>query len=84
MKYEYPGGIMDYEKNMIERFEDHILPFTIKNGPKIGESAMNGDAAAEEIIRRQRLFVEGVPEMRFLNFKLLNKAIKLWRNSQCQ
>lgn len=77
-KYEYPGGVMDWEKPLIDKFETEILPYTIKNGPKIGEAAMQGDRVAEEIIRRQQLFVEGLPELRRANFKMLTIALKLW------
>lgn len=82
MRYDYPGGVMDYEKPMIEKFESEILPYTIKHGPRIGESAMNGDVVAEEIIRRQRLFVEGLPEMRRTNLAMLINALKLWEKKQ--
>ena len=84
MKFEYPGGVMPEEIPLIERFEDEVLPFALKHGPQIGEMAMNGDLAAEEIIRRQHLFVLGVPEMRQFNYKLLVKAIKLWEERRNQ
>ncbi len=83
MKFEYPG-LMPEEIPLIERFEEDVLPYTIKHGPQIGEMAMNGDLAAEEIIRRQHLFVEGLPEMRSFNYKLLVKAIKLWESRRSQ
>ena len=35
-------------------------------------------SVAEEVIRRQRLLVEGLPEMRATNFKMLVSALKAW------
>lgn len=78
MQFDYPGGVMDWERPMIERFERDVLPYTIKHGPHIGDSAMKGNVIAEEIIRRHRLFVEGLPELRATNFNLLVNALKLW------
>lgn len=77
-KYEYPGGVMDWERPLIEKFENEVLPYTLKNGPRIGEAAMQGNTVAEEIIRRQQLFVEGLPELRRANFKMLLIALQLW------
>jgi hypothetical protein len=77
-RYDYPGGVASEDVPVIERFERDVLPFVLKNGPEIGDAAMRGDATCEEIIRRNRLFVEGLPEMRALNLKLLIRALKAW------
>jgi len=69
---------MPEEEPLIERFEADVLPYTLKHGARIGEDAMNGSEVAEEIIRRQRLFVEGVPELREMNYRLLVAALKTW------
>jgi hypothetical protein len=63
---------------LIERFEDEILPFTTKHGSEIGESALQGNLLCEEIIRRQHLFCDGLPEKRPENFKRLIECLKLW------
>lgn len=80
MKYSYPGGVLPEEISLMEKFEDEILPYTQKHGAQIGEMAMNGDLAAEEIIRRQHLFVMGLPEYRKFNLQLLIKAMKQWES----
>jgi hypothetical protein len=84
MRFDYPGGVMPEEVPLIERFERDVFPYTLAHGPQIGEMAMNGDLAAEEIIRRQHLFVCGVPELREFNYKLLVKALKLWETRRHQ
>lgn len=77
MRYDW-GIVLPEEQPLIEKFEDEVLPFTKKHGPEIGEKAMQGDVVCEEIIRRQHLFVSGLPEKRPENFKLLVKALKTW------
>ena len=77
-RYDYPGGVLPEEKPLIEMFERDALPFVLKNGSEIGASAMQGDADCEEIIRRHRLFVEGLPHLRAWNYKLLTAALKRW------
>lgn len=79
MKYEW-RDILPHERPMIEKFEDEIIPYMEREGPRIGEFAMSGDLNATEIINRYRLFCEGVPEMRPANYKLLVKALKHWQN----
>ena len=81
LRYSYPGGLTPNEVPLAEDFEREVLPYTMKHGPQIGVDAMNGDPVAEDIIRRQRLFVEGVPEMRALNLRLLKAGIKLWERN---
>ena len=78
MRYEYPGGVVEEERPLIEKFEADVLPYAMKHGPVIGEAAMKGDANATEIIRRMRLFVEGLPEMRRFNYGLLVEHLKAW------
>lgn len=82
MKYDYPGGVLPHERQMIERFEDEVVPFVEKHGPQIGEFAMYGDKNAAEIINRYRLFVEGLPDLRTANYKLLVRALKQWQQLQ--
>lgn len=82
MRYEYPGGVLDHEKPLIDRFEREILPYTEKMGPYIGEAAMTGDMDAEEIIRRQHLFCVGLPEMRKINLAWLISAIQRWEGKR--
>lgn len=78
LRYSYPGGVSDQERPILEKFERDILPYTMKHGPRIGEDAMAGDRDAEQIIVRQRLLCEGVPEMRAINFRWLVSALKRW------
>lgn len=77
MKYDW-GFVSPEEQVWIERFEDEVLPYTQEHGPRIGELAMQGNKLCEEIIRRQQIFMEGIPEKRPENFKLLVKALKLY------
>lgn len=84
-KYEYPGGVFgEAETYLVERFEDEVLPYSMKHGPEIGERAMQGDLDCEEIIRRQRMFCEGMPHLRPLNFRLLVAALKRWESKRVQ
>ena len=80
MRFEYPGGVLEEEIPLIDRFEEDVLPYTLKHGPQIGDAAMNGNSVAEEIILRQYLFVEGLPEKRPENYKRLVAALKLWES----
>ena len=82
MKYEYPGGVSECEVPLIDKFEREVLPYTEKMGPYIGEAAVQGDMDAEEIIRRQRLFCFGLPEMRKTNLAWLVSAIKRWEGKR--
>jgi hypothetical protein len=66
---------------MIERFEGEVVPYIEREGPRIGEIAMQGDAVAAEIIARYRLFVEGLPDLRLTNYKLLVRALKAWQRT---
>lgn len=78
MKCEYAGGVLDHEKPTIERFENDVLPYIQKHGPKIGESAMQGDDDAKEVIVRYRGFTEGMPDYRPQHLKNLIAALKKW------
>jgi hypothetical protein len=82
VKFDYPGGILPHERPMIERFEDEVVPYIEREGPRIGEIAMQGDAVAAEIIARYRLFVEGLPDLRATNYKLLVRALKAWQRTE--
>lgn len=82
MKYDYPGGILPHERAMIERFEDEVVPYIEREGPRMGEAAMQGDVVAAEAINRYRLFVEGLPDMRATNYKLLVRALKTWQRNE--
>lgn len=81
-RYEYPGGVLPEERPLIERFETDVLPFVVRHGSEIGESAMQGDLDCEEIIRRHRLFVEGMPHLRPANYRLLTAALKRWETKR--
>lgn len=81
-RYEYPGGVLPEERPLIERFESDVLPFVMRHGSEIGESAMQGDMDCEEIIRRHRLFVEGMPHLRPANYRLLTAALKRWETKR--
>ena len=76
MKYEYPSGVTDEEAPLIERFELDVIPYLKKHGSLIGDLAMKGDPLAEATIRSYRMFVEGIPEMRALNYALLVKYLR--------
>jgi len=69
---------------LVEKFERDVLPFAEKEGPRIGEAAMQGDVNATEIIRRTNLFINGLPEFRPENFKLLVQALKRWEQRSTQ
>lgn len=79
MKFDYAGGVLPEERPTIERFESDVLPFIEKNGGRIGEKAMQGDLVAEEVIRRYNQFLNGMPEMRPWNLKLLIGVLKRWQ-----
>ena len=68
----------------MEAFERDVLPYVLKNGPKIGEKAMQGDADAEEIISRHRMLVDGMPHLRPENFRMLIAALKRWQSKNMQ
>lgn len=76
MMFDYPGGIPDEQKLMVEHFESDVVPYLRKHGPAIGEKAMQGDAVATEAIIAYRLFVEGIPELRADNYKRLCNSLK--------
>ena len=78
MKHDYVGGVLPEERPTVDCFERDVLPFIEKNGGKIGETAMMGDADAYEIINRYRLFVEGMAEMRPFNLNMMIAALKRW------
>jgi hypothetical protein len=82
VRYEYPGGLLPEEVPVIEQFERDLVPYVQKHGSMIGERAMQGDLDAEEIIRRYRLFVEGLPHMRRFNLKLLTNAAKRFEHKR--
>jgi len=44
------------EKATRERFETGVLPDLKRFGPEMGEKAMQGDALAEEVIRRYAIY----------------------------
>lgn len=76
MKFLYPGGVPQEQAYMVERFEADIVPYLEREGPKIGDAAMKGDAVAIEAINAYRMFVEGVPEARASNYARLVKSLK--------
>lgn len=76
MRFDYPGGVMPEERPIVERFERDLVPYIERHGSEIGERAIQGDLDAEEIIRRYRLFIEGMPHLRNFNLKLLTGAAK--------
>ena len=84
LRYSYPHGVLAEEEPIVEQFERDVLPFVLKNGSEIGTSAMQGDADCEEIIRRNRMFVEGMPHLRAWNLKLLIGALKRWEAKRAQ
>ena len=79
MKFEYVGGVVgEQEKYTIERFETDVLPYISKHGPRIGESAMNGDEDALQVMHAYRGFTEGMPDYRPQNLKKMIAALKRW------
>lgn len=76
MRFEYAGGVLPHERHVIERFEDEIVPYLATHGPAIGERAMSGDLACEEVIRRYRQFVLGDPGYRQQCYLHLVDALK--------
>lgn len=84
MKYDYAGGVLPEERPTIERFEADVIPFVTKNGSRIGDAAMKGDLVAEEVIRRYNQFVNGMPDLRPKNLKLLIAVLKRWEAKSTQ
>lgn len=82
MLYEYPSGVLDEERPIVEKFENEIVPYVRKYGGYIGEAAMRGDLDAEEVIRRYSLFVNGMPMWRDVNLKLCTAALKRWEKKR--
>ena len=78
MKFDYSGGVLEHERATIERFEDEVLPFLVKHGGRIGETAVQGDLDAEEIVRRYAMFVNGMPHLRTANLRQCVAALKRW------
>ena len=78
MKYNYPAGVLPEERPVVEKFEDEVMPYVQKHGPRIGEMAMQGDVDAEQVIFRYNQFVNGMPHLRAWNLKLCIAALKLW------
>lgn len=76
MIFDYPGGVPQEQASLIERFEEDIVPYLRREGPRIGDAAMKGDAVAIEAINAYKMFVEGVPEVRALNYRRLCKSLK--------
>lgn len=76
MKFGYAGGVLPHEKVTIERFEDQVIPYLERHGPKVGEMAMHGDLDAEEVIVRYNGVVNGHPAWREFNFRRLCSALK--------
>jgi hypothetical protein len=74
----YAGGVLPEERPVVEKFENEIVPYVEKNGGRIGESAMQGDLDAEEVIRRYSQFINGMPEFRQANLRLCVQACKRW------
>ena len=78
MRFEYAGGVLEHEKYTIERFENDVLPYIEKHGPRIGESAMHGDEDARQVMLAYRGFTEGMPDYRPQNLKKMIAALKRW------
>ncbi len=78
MKYDYPSGVLPEERPVVEKFEDEVVPYVERNGPRIGEAAMQGDLDAEMVIRRYSQFINGMPHLRPWNLKLCIQALKRW------
>lgn len=78
-KFEYPGGVLDHERDLIEKFERDVLPFTEKYGSFIGQLAMSGHEISEEVILRHQGFMRGGPDQRPYNFRMLVRALKKWK-----
>lgn len=74
----YCGGVLPEEIPLVEKFEDEIVPFVQKHGPRIGEMAMHGDMDAEQVILRYNQFVNGMPQFRTTNFRMCVAALKRW------
>ena len=70
--------MLPHEKQTIERFENDVLPYIQKNGPRIGDSAMKGDLDALQVMKLYRAFTEGMPSYRDRNLKKLIAALKTW------
>jgi hypothetical protein len=82
LKFQYSGGVLPEEKPTIEMFERDVLPFINKNGGYIGESAMQGNADAEEVIKRYNMFCNGMPHLREANLKGCIAALKRWESKR--
>ena len=81
MKYDpnaYAGGVLPEERPLVEKFEDELIPYFEKHGPRIGEAAMKGDKDAENVILGYHRFIHGMPEFRQTNFGMCVAALKRW------
>lgn len=78
----YAGGVMPEERHLVEKFENELVPFFEKHGPRVGESAMQGDKDAEAVIVAYHRFINGLPQMRQTNFDLCVAALKRWERKR--
>lgn len=81
-KFDYAGGILPEERPTIEMFERDVLPFIEKQGQYIGESAMQGNIDAEEVIKRYNQFLNGMPNYRPQALKFCIQALKRWESKR--
>jgi len=85
VKYDpdaYCGGVLPEERHLVEKFEDELVPYLEKHGPRIGEAAMQGDRDAEAVILGYHRFVNGLPELRQQNFNTCVAALKRWEGKR--
>jgi len=64
MRFDYAGGVLPHERQVIERFEADVLPYVERHGSQIGDRAMQGDLDCQEVIKRYRQFTQGDPSYR--------------------
>lgn len=87
MKYDpdgYCGGVLPEERQLVEKFEDELVPYFEKHGPRIGDAAIKGDKNAEAVILGYHRFVNGMPQLRQQNFNLCVAALKQWERRGMQ
>lgn len=78
MRFDYPDGVLPEERPIVEKFERDVLPFIERHGSQMGDDAVKGDLDAEEVIRRYKLFVEGMAHLRAQNLRIMIAALKRW------
>ena len=69
------------ERETLRQFDRDLLPVLKREGPRIGEHAMAGDLAAENIIRRYGIFCAWKDPV---NLAMLQNQLRTWLKLKAQ